>query len=78
MIEFVVREGPEFEAIIMAKEINNPQFRFERICFLNLSTVSIYYISRFLFDNQSQAHIYYRWKLFSILQVGLGASHDCV
>jgi hypothetical protein len=28
MIEFVVREGPEFEAIIMAKEINNPQFRF--------------------------------------------------
>lgn len=28
MIEFVVREGPEFEAIIMAKEINNPQFRY--------------------------------------------------
>ena len=24
---------------------------------------------RFLFDNQSPAHIYYRWKLFSILQV---------
>lgn len=26
--------------------------------------------SRFLFDNKSQAHVYYRWKLFSILQVG--------
>ena len=24
---------------------------------------------RFLFDNQSAAHTYYRWKLFSILQV---------
>ena len=26
-------------------------------------------IIRFLFDNQSPEHIYYRWKLFSILQV---------
>lgn len=26
------------------------------------------YFGRFLFDNQSAAHIYYRWKLFSILQ----------
>lgn len=24
---------------------------------------------RFLFDNRSPAHVYYRWKLFSILQV---------
>lgn len=24
---------------------------------------------RFLFDNKSQDHVYYRWKLFSILQV---------
>lgn len=24
---------------------------------------------RFLFDNQSPEHVYYRWKLFSILQV---------
>lgn len=23
---------------------------------------------RFLFENQSPAHIYYRWKLFSIMQ----------
>ncbi|XP_069749764.1 U2 snRNP-associated SURP motif-containing protein-like isoform X2 [Narcine bancroftii] len=49
MIEFVVREGPAFEALIMNREINNPQFRF-------------------LFENKDPAHIYYRWKLFSILQ----------
>ncbi|CAM9129984.1 unnamed protein product, partial [Lampetra fluviatilis] len=49
MIEFVVREGPLFEAIIMSREINNPMYRF-------------------LFDNQSPAHVYYRWRLFSILQ----------
>lgn len=24
---------------------------------------------RFLFENQSPAHVYYRWKLFTILQV---------
>nr|XP_049692427.1 U2 snRNP-associated SURP motif-containing protein isoform X2 [Helicoverpa armigera] len=49
MVEFVIREGPMFEAIIMNKELNNPFFRF-------------------LFENQSPAHIYYRWKLFSMLQ----------
>ncbi|KAJ8736066.1 hypothetical protein PYW08_006722 [Mythimna loreyi] len=49
MVEFVIREGPMFEAIIMNKEINNPFFRF-------------------LFENQSPAHVYYRWKLFSMLQ----------
>ncbi|XP_064615652.1 U2 snRNP-associated SURP motif-containing protein-like isoform X2 [Liolophura sinensis] len=49
MIEFVVREGPMFEAMIMNREINNPMFRF-------------------LFENQTPAHIYYRWKLFTILQ----------
>ncbi|CAF3852658.1 unnamed protein product [Adineta steineri] len=49
MIEFVIREGPLFEAMIMRREMNNPQFRF-------------------LFDNQSPAHTYYRWKLYSILQ----------
>ncbi|KAK2828553.1 hypothetical protein Q5P01_019587 [Channa striata] len=48
-IEFVVREGPVFEAIIMNKEKNNPEYKF-------------------LFDNKSQDHVYYRWKLFSILQ----------
>ncbi|GIY33458.1 hypothetical protein CDAR_474071 [Caerostris darwini] len=49
MIEFVVREGPMFEAMIMNREINNPMFRF-------------------LFDNQSPAHVYYRWRLYSILK----------
>ncbi|CAG7733273.1 unnamed protein product [Allacma fusca] len=49
MVEFVTREGPMFEAMIMNREINNPQYRF-------------------LFENQSPAHVYYRWKLFSILQ----------
>ncbi|XP_063772051.1 U2 snRNP-associated SURP motif-containing protein isoform X3 [Pseudophryne corroboree] len=49
MIEFVVREGPMFEAMIMNREINNPMFRF-------------------LFENQTPAHVYFRWKLYSILQ----------
>lgn len=49
MIEFVVREGPMFEAMIMNREINNALYRF-------------------LFENQSPAHVYYRWKLYSILQ----------
>uniref|UniRef100_A0AAR5P163 RRM domain-containing protein n=1 Tax=Dendroctonus ponderosae TaxID=77166 RepID=A0AAR5P163_DENPD len=48
MVEFVVREGPMFEAMIMNRELHNPQFRF-------------------LFENQSPAHIYYRWKVFSVL-----------
>ncbi|XP_071838285.1 U2 snRNP-associated SURP motif-containing protein-like [Apostichopus japonicus] len=49
MVEFVIREGPMFEAMIMNQELNNIMFRF-------------------LFDNQSPAHVYYRWKLFSLLQ----------
>eukprot|EP00795_Rhopilema_esculentum_P016431 gene16431-7840_t len=49
MVEFVAREGPMFEAMIMNKELNNPMFRF-------------------LFDNKGHEHIYYRWRLFSILQ----------
>lgn len=52
MIEFVIKYGPTFEAVIMSRELNNPQFRF-------------------LFDNQCPGHIYYRWKLYSILNVGL-------
>jgi len=27
MIEFVIREGPLFEAMIMNKELNNPMFQ---------------------------------------------------
>ncbi|KAK4313057.1 hypothetical protein Pmani_015576 [Petrolisthes manimaculis] len=48
-IEFIIREGPIFEAMIMNREITNPEFRF-------------------LFENQSPAHVYYRWKIFSMLQ----------
>jgi U2-associated protein SR140 len=49
MVEFVVREGPMFEAMIMNKEMNNRNFSF-------------------LFENASPEHIYYRWKLFSLMQ----------
>ena len=49
MVEFVLREGPIFEATIMNQEINNPQFKF-------------------LFENHSQNHVYYRWRLYSLLQ----------
>lgn len=48
MVEFVVREGPMFEAMIMNRELHNPMFRF-------------------LFENQSAPHIYYRWKIYSIM-----------
>lgn len=34
----------------------------------NIKKFTIFFFTRFLFENQSPAHIYYRWKLFSILQ----------
>lgn len=49
VVEFVVREGPLFEALLMSREAKNPLYSF-------------------LFDNQSPPHIYYRWRLFSVLQ----------
>jgi U2-associated protein SR140 len=49
LVEFVIREGPMFEAMMMNREINNRSFQF-------------------LFENQSPEHIYYRWRLFSMLQ----------
>lgn len=48
-VEFVIREGPMFEAVIMNREMHNPFFRF-------------------LFENRSAPHVYYRWRLFSMLQ----------
>lgn len=48
-VEFVVNEGPLFEAMIMSRELHNPNFRF-------------------LFDFNSPAHVYYRWRLFATLQ----------
>uniref|UniRef100_A0A1I8A1I4 U2 snRNP-associated SURP motif-containing protein n=1 Tax=Steinernema glaseri TaxID=37863 RepID=A0A1I8A1I4_9BILA len=48
-IEFVVRNGPEFERQLVQREHGNPIFRF-------------------LYELHHPAHVYYRWKLFSILQ----------
>lgn len=48
-MEFLIRSGPLFEAILMAKERQNPMYRF-------------------LFDNHHPTHVYYRWRLYSILQ----------
>ena len=39
------------------------------VCVLVCMLVCCFFSHSFLFDNQSPAHIYYRWKLFSILQV---------
>lgn len=78
MIEFVVREGHVFEAIIMNREKNNPDYRsvligsasnLSRDLILYMLNFLILFCLRFLFDNKSQDHVYYRWKLFSILQV---------
>lgn len=49
VIEYVIRNGPMFEALLMSRESHNPQYQF-------------------LYNNQSPHHIYYRWRLFSILQ----------
>lgn len=32
MVEFVIREGPMFEAMIMNRELNNPMFRYISYC----------------------------------------------
>lgn len=68
MIEFVVREGPMFEAMIMRREIDNPIFRCVSNKTYQYSVVNSKFFHRFLFENESPAHIYYRWKLFSLLQ----------
>lgn len=70
MIEFVVREGPLFEAMIMSREIENPNFRQGFTIHMFPADVFFYLnlFRRFLFENESPAHIYYRWKLFSLLQ----------
>ncbi|VDL85896.1 unnamed protein product [Schistocephalus solidus] len=63
MVEFVVREGPQFEAAIMHREEKNPQFRYT----FHLPVTIIF--RRFLFDFQTPEHLYYRWKLWSVLHV---------
>lgn len=37
MVEFVIREGPMFEAMIMNRELNNPMFRFVQFQFFIIS-----------------------------------------
>lgn len=69
MIEFVLREGPLFEAIIMSIEIDNPNYRQEFItCELCNFSFWLNGFCSFLFENESPEHNYYRWKLFSLLQ----------
>lgn len=72
-----------FEAMIMNREINNPMYRwawprrsppasFSPFGFtrtLGLDVNLLFCPGRFLFENQSPAHVYYRWKLYTILQV---------
>lgn len=48
VIEFVVREGPAFEAMIMNRELHNPAYNF-------------------MFDYKNMVHLYYRWKLYSVM-----------
>lgn len=50
-IEFVINYGPEFEAQLTLREMNGP----------NSDKF------KFLWDSTSVEHIYYRWKLYSIL-----------
>jgi len=48
-IEFVVREGADFETLLITRTARDTKYQF-------------------LVNNTTQEHIYYRWKLFSILQ----------
>ncbi|XP_041354485.1 U2 snRNP-associated SURP motif-containing protein-like isoform X2 [Gigantopelta aegis] len=58
MVEFVVREGPMFEAMIMNKELNNPMFRF---LFDNQSASHTYY--RWKLFSILQGDSPYKWRM---------------
>jgi len=47
MVEFVVREGPMFEAMIMNKELNNPMYRWDIWSFENsiIASVKLYKVA---------------------------------
>lgn len=47
MIEFVVREGPMFEAMIMNREINNPMYRSEQLYIRNVFMVRLFIAPQF-------------------------------
>ncbi|MBM6385848.1 MAG: hypothetical protein JSY10_17975 [Paenibacillus sp.] len=70
MIERVLKYGPMFEAAIMDKENQNPLFKF---LFDNTVSFSFFflYVNVYLTTlskKKSPEHVYYRWKLYSLLQ----------
>lgn len=40
MVEFVIREGPMFEAMIMNRELNNPMFRYNTVYIVTIDLIS--------------------------------------
>lgn len=65
MIEFVVREGPMFEAMIMNREINNPMYRSARLfttSVLPLNTLVVNAICMLMFYDFFLPGFYLRTK----------------
>ena len=48
MIEFVIREGPMLEAIVMHKEMNNPQFRWAGVACGLCMPVCVLVVSQYI------------------------------
>ena len=48
MIEFVIREGPMLEAIVMHKEMNNPQFRWAGVACGLCMPVGVLVVSQYI------------------------------
>ncbi|KAK1882362.1 U2 snRNP-associated SURP motif-containing protein [Dissostichus eleginoides] len=67
MIEFVVREGPVFEAVIMNKEKNNPDYRF---LFENKSQNHVYYRWKLFSILQGQTPTEWRTADFRMFRGG--------
>ncbi|RUS15187.1 hypothetical protein BC937DRAFT_92780 [Endogone sp. FLAS-F59071] len=61
----VIRYGPMFEALIMDREWNNPKFKFLFENEVRFVKVELLFWD---LDYLSPEHVYYRWKLYSILQ----------
>lgn len=67
MVEFVAKEGPMFEAMIMNREISNPMFRF---LFDNQSSAHIYYRWRLFSVLQGEHHQKWRSEPFRMFKGG--------
>ncbi|UJR37661.1 hypothetical protein I4U23_030357 [Adineta vaga] len=67
MIEFVIREGPTFEAMIMRREINNPQFRF---LFDNQCPAHTYYRWKLFSILQGDSITSWRTEVFRLFKDG--------